>query len=176
MAYRIFRVLNWETALSARGPTSTRPPRGSADDGRLDPGSRPGLILGCWAMLGASHDLKTKRRLRRLIVASALLSYGEPAADKSAVGAPSTEFPSARDPGTTANCISAGCLRSQVTPSVSSNAVFVHNPGSAPSGDSILSSPLSSRARRSLPLRSRSAPLAQRRSATCALRLGSLCR
>ena len=55
-------------------------------------------------MLGASHDLKTKRRLRRLIVASALLSYGEPAADKSAVGAPSTEFPSARDPGTTATC------------------------------------------------------------------------
>src|ERR1039457_302462 len=56
LAYRIFRVLNWETALSARGPTSTRPPRGSADDGRLDPGSRPGLILGCWAMLGASRS------------------------------------------------------------------------------------------------------------------------
>ena len=39
-----------------------------------------------------------------------------------------------------------------------------------------LSSPLSSRARRSLRLRQRSAPSARRRSATCGLRRGSPCR
>ena len=43
----------------------------------------------------------------------------------------------------------------------------------SPSGYSVLSSPLSSRARRSLPLRRRSTPSARRRSATWRLRRGS---
>jgi hypothetical protein len=46
----------------------------------------------------------------------------------------------------------------------------------SPVASSVLSSPLSSRARRSLPLRRRSTPSARRRSATSRLRRGSHCR
>src|SRR3972149_5509124 len=48
--------------------------------------------------------------------------------------------------------------------------------GRGPVASSVLSSPLSSRARRSLPLRRRSTPSARRRPATRRLRRGSPCR
>ena len=76
---------------SSLGIDGDRPP----ERARLDPG--PGL---------RPHrrcDLITKRRFRRMIVASACFPAENPCRT-STVGAPSTEFPSARDPGTTATC------------------------------------------------------------------------